>query len=363
MILEVNPFRGVCDRHEEVAGFFRGDFPNSSPFSSGLSVADAVVAEIVGSDKIRYGAAPLGLKVQEVVRRAIALDWPIPILCPWGSKKTVNGESIDIAEVGALKQLANLASRVKHHYPGGIMVNIRVDDVSGYHLFTEQGEPMRSSSRRYCDDFGRLVRVLGLSSFVNTVPESSLFGETEFNACADGLIPVFAGYIARAYLENFEGMDKTPEGILLAKRGWVGGLPKLQCDYFRSRYARLYEADEEAAVGVLARYLSGSLARVTLGRSGAELAWGSDYLRVTFLSPVPGTPAHLLTKTVNYRTLPRQFTRDHSPPWRMKGCIELGEGLKPKLCSWDHTAALTPYAVLISDGERSVEVSSNYVCK
>jgi len=148
-------------------------------------ILDAVTAEIIASSNVRFGPAPNPeslVAIRSVIKKAIHEGRPIPILIPWGSKKTINNRSIDVGEIMGLKTIYCLDQRIRRYYSPGINVNIRIEDLGGFYLFRDEGESAYSASIKYVDDFISLVHILGLQDIIHTIKESKLASRDEYFA-------------------------------------------------------------------------------------------------------------------------------------------------------------------------------------
>src|SRR5260221_8238753 len=115
-----------------ITRFIAQEFPSVKTSEPELTL-ELLSKIIVGTKETRYGSLPSPeslVSIRQVIRRAVELHLPIPILTPWGGKKAKTGERIDIAEVAALKQIDALNHRIQTHYNPGLSVRIRVEDVN-----------------------------------------------------------------------------------------------------------------------------------------------------------------------------------------------------------------------------------------
>lgn len=352
-----NPFA------KNVEQLFLEEFPNAINGDQ-KTILEAVTTAFISSSRVRYGPVPNPeslVAIRDVIRKSIAANHPIPILTPFGSRKSQLGAPLDIAEIASLKQLRCLQKRVKEYYKPGIIVNIRLEDTSGHYLFVDDGELSRQATDSYCQAFQKLVRILDLD-FIKPVLESSLFNEAEYISTCHQIIPALEKYIVEtdAYgLDKYESMESWKS---LASLGWRGNIPLEQRDYYRNRYSNLYPgiSDYDSTMK-LVRYFAGSWARIRHNGTGADESWGNEYIRVTFVSPIPGAPSGLITRNIYYRTLPRDFSRIHIPAWRGKGYLKINSEVIPKLASWNEALEYENCSLIFSNRNESVEVRSDFV--
>lgn len=354
-----DPFAGL------ISTFFSLVFPGANSNSTEV-VLEAVTAAFVTSNQVRYGPSPNPeslVAIREVIRKSIATGRPIPVLTPFGSRKMRIDGRLDVAEVAALKQLDCLQRRVTTHYAPGIIANIRLEDASGHYLFADEGEASRVATEQYCGDFQKLTRILGYSGFVNPVLESALFDEKEYAETSDSIVPALMAYILDTDQFGFEGYQDREPWKKLAAFGWQGNIPKEQRDFYRNRYAVLYPGiSAYDATMKLVRYFAGSWARIKHNGTGADKSWGADYIRVTFVTPIPGAPQGLTTRNIHYRTLPLKFANTHIPAWRCKGYLRISDReVTPKIASFGEMREYQSNTVLFSNGTEEVTVQADYV--
>lgn len=344
-----------------VESFFAQELPGTN-LSTSEDVLEQVSTALIGSGQYRYGSVPSPesqVEIRKVLRKAITGGYPIPILVPYGSRKSVLGEPIDIAEVMSLRQISCLNHRIKQFYSPGIQARLRLEDASGNYLFTDDGQQSLYDTADYCDAMSELVSILGYD-FLTIVPESSLFDEQEYTKVANSIYTTLFAYITEA---DKGDVSDAVKGLLM-QTGWKGTIPKEQREFYYNRYRAVEPSmSPERARAKLAKYFAGSWARIQCNGSGAAPAWGDDYIRVTFVPPIPGMPESMTQKYVYYRTVPLKHATSHMPPWRAKGFLKLNGFATPKIASW-HAKSSHEYiksSVMFGRASRHVEVRSDFV--
>jgi hypothetical protein len=298
-------------------------FPTTAA-TNDSQILDGVVGELIGTHNVRLGPAPNPeslVAIRAIVRKSIENGKSIPILIPWGSKKTDNVTSVDIAEIMGLKMLHCLNQRVSQIYPAGLAINIRIEDLSGFYIFDDEGEKAIAASNKYVNDFIKLIQILGLGYLISPIKETSLYPLDEFYKLAD-----FIKEKLFVYLEESDknGMnDQTQSFKDLMDIGWTGPISMEQRQYYYHRYEKIYKCTPDEARMKLAKYLASCLARYKANMRGVDPAWGKDFLELTFCPPIPGVPESLVSKRLYYRTIHCKYTRDHIPPWRGKGYLRI----------------------------------------
>lgn len=312
--------------------------------------------EILGTKNTRNGARPgdeACAKIDKVIAHYVSLQQPIPLVVPWGSEKP-NGGGPDLAEVMAIKAMEELNRRVTELYPQGLVFNIRLEDASAPHLFYYRMEQARKDARHYTDCFVALTRVLSVDHIVRPWVESQHTTEELFNAKADEYLPTFENYVHALYMQT----DTSAVEAELSKWGWRNGcISKTTVEFYLNCYSHNYpDMTLQQHLHIMSRYFAAALARRTLHLTGAEKEWGDNYLQFDFGNPGRGTSP----TRIHYRTIPRNYTSGHIPPWRAKGYIKIegGEPI-PKLCTFRDERTFTPGIVTLTSGTETVSVQAD----
>jgi hypothetical protein len=318
---------------------------------------DILTTAIVATGQVRYGPKPppeVLVRMREVIAQSIKLNEPIHIVSPWGSEKP-NGTGVDVAELMAIKTFSCLRERVLKNYAPGIEVRLRVENASAPHLFFERMDEARREARLYTDGLMNLVKILETDWLV--VAADSLFvSEDTMNAAADELLPWFERHLAQPTSQLV--LDK------LAAYGWHGGaVPPETVQFYLAGYEKLYPAsDRSQKIHRLARYFASALARKNLGLTGAKKEWGNNYLEVYF-GTTPGKnrlPGH--QKRIHYRTIPSYITSMHTPPWRAKGYLHVGDdGVMAKLTTFKEAGAMNENCIVVENNGLIQHVQADYV--
>lgn len=330
--------------------FIHQEFPRKLTGSSPL-VVDLIADEIMGTKNTRYGAKPsveTQFAIREVIREKVSKDLPIPFMVPWGSQKPGGGH-VDIAELGALRVLANLHENIKEHYNPGAQFNIRVEDVSAPWLYFDDPDTARQRTQKYTAQLSALNAVLSTDRTVRIVNEASLTTEETFASTATDYLVPFLGAIR----ERSEVSLKA-----LTLMGWSGGINQESMDYYMRTYQKLYpSATQQQNEYRLARYYAGALARKRLGIRGDDALWEGKFVDLSFVQPIPGTSA-TFGRRVFYRTIPGEFTTLHIPPWRAKGYLSISkdDSVTPKLTTWSDKQQFHEFCMTLQ-GVNGLEVN------
>lgn len=350
-----DPYRDV------IVNYLSREFPAN--LDNKGCVMESVTAAMLASSKVRFGPTPSPeslVAIRKVISTSINDDQPIPVLCPWGSKKPSN-TGIDIAELGGLKTLACLQKRVTAHYTPGIQINLRIEDIGGYYLFADEGDDARKSSEHYVADFAKLIRILGLD-FINIKFESEMMDEVSYTNVAEQIRPVLTQYMTETDAYGMASISELESWKQLELLGWKGVIPMEQRDYYRERYAKLYPGiGIREQTNKLATYLAGSLARYKMKATGIEEQWGANFIQLNFAPPAPGTPAAIGDRRIYYRTLPEQMARTHLPAWRARGYLKIdsNNNVIPKIASWGEELNLEPSILMFERKGESVNVQAD----
>lgn len=344
---------------ETITTFIKSEFPVLvKPHDH--ATLDLLTDAIIASNKVRFGPKPAPeslVAIREVISHWTAKNQPIPFLIGWGSEKPEDskGAGVDLAELFALKTLICLNARVQSYYPPGVAFNIRVEDVSAPHLFYDRMEQARIDAARYTTGFVTLAKVIGVSNFVNVLPESSMVSEGAFNIKADAILPSMEAHV-------LDPDDANVRENLLGY-GWKTPLERSTIGFWLERYAKLYpNKTPEQQAHILARYFAGALARVSLGITGVSKDWAGKFIELSFVQATPGIGASRALRRVYYRTMPSDITSNHMPAWRAKGYLRIGEETSAGLTSFSNTELkLNPNTITLTNGTDSQVVQADYV--
>jgi hypothetical protein len=318
---------------------------------------DAVTEAFLSSAQNRFGPRPgpeSTVAIRSVLRHWMDENCSIPVLLPWGSKKTRNDADVDIAELMALRQVQALNERVRRFYTPGIAARFGIEDLGGFYTWKDEGPETFEASYHYTDRFVRLIKVLEMDSFMTPAQESWAVSSEVFNAKADEFFAPLLDYLSGSVL----ALGKMHE------LGWVGDVPTEMRDFYYASYEKLYPgASHSYRMRKLAMYLAQSAARYAL-RVKTNNNWGSNYIQINFPFPVPGVPEALSSKRLFYRTLPLRFAKTHIPPWRAKGYLRIDNqnNVTPKLASFNDLPVGLQHDVLhLTNGVDSMELSADFV--
>lgn len=318
-------------------------FPGSSR-TEPCAVFEAVANEIIGTKQQRYGPYPNPehlVSIRSVIRLAIARNERIPVLIPWGGSKQ-GSTGIDVGELFALRQVLSIIERVKAHYPIGMDVRIRIEDLTDHLLF--QNVPgYAEKTKTYSAKFARLAQILSDGS-ITPIRESQL---GEFHVFLKEMLkiqPVLEAVRPRV-LEQIE---------------WSGTLRDIQIEHYRRIYANFYPAlTEKERNAMIARYFAVAKVRRLLNATGF---FDSEPvpLVLSFTAPIPGQS---VANRVFLRSLPERFQNSHRAPWIGRGYYRIrGSEATPALAGWtgdghDYTQA----TMSVAGNEDEVTIASDYV--
>lgn len=347
-------------------------FPHTTTFNQ-TELVDILSTLIIGTKEIRYGSLPTPeslVVIRDVIRTAISSDTAIPIMVPWGSIKANFSCGLDIAELSAIQRLVYLSEEVKKYYSKGVEIVIRVEDTSGYELFSLEGDQNMIKERinSYSRDFKNLVTILCPTGEIRVILESEMSRASEFKAANTH----FAGLIYEYLIDSMDMIKFAPDMVdqlssyhVLIESGWKGIIPQEQRDHYLSTYERLYpNLKKEDYLRRLSLYFGGAWARVKLGMTGKQSYW-SKSLQLVFIPPIKGSPAGYNDHYIYYRTLPLSEARTHMPAWRGKGYMKIsGNEITYKLTTFGDTELLNqliPVKVEVYNEELSVMINSDYL--
>lgn len=266
--------------------------------------------EFISTKRYRVGPRPepeSEVMMREAVRLAVVRDIPIPVLIPSAALKLPMGETIDVAELSALKVLACLQDRVLKRYHRGIEVRVRMEDLTEYVVSGDTPEVADLVSD-YTNRFRHLVDVLGMN-FIYPVLESDFVDKATWMAEVDQLTPLF-----RSMLNLPE--QRRAENRTLSIEGWKGGISDAMVNFLINRYKKLYPNEVyDKYLDRMAQYFATILTRRRLKATGGFLV---PQLEITFANPLPDAPRY--STRLQYRIAPGVHA---VPYWATKGYLRI----------------------------------------
>lgn len=331
---------------DQICQYLKEQFPVI--YSTDNDKLEILSTLLLGTKETRYGPLPSPegqVKVRQVIKTNLGEGLPIPIMIPWGSIKANFTEDIDIAEVMTIKRLVSLNTAVKRHYQPGLQIIIRIEDTSGYSLFSIDGDAtvMKSKIDRYSAKFQTLVRILEPSGSIKAWRESEMPNADKFASTMEVNIPLMEKYLRAShfYMENKDVTSSIhlPEYHDLVKAGWTGYISNEQRNHYFNTYRRLYnDQNMDRLIKRLAIYLACALTRKQLNMNGVLPSWDFGHIQISFVPPTKGLPEGYNNHYLYYRTLPLSAARTHIPAWRAKGYLKInGTSICPKLATFSDT--------------------------
>jgi hypothetical protein len=348
-----------------ICGYFQRQFPHvSKPNKDNL--VDILTDIIVGNKDLRLGAFPspeILVNVRRIIRESIGSSVPVPILIPWGGRKTDPSALIDIAEVSAIHQLVMIDKMIKEFYPFGIQANIGIEDTGAMWLYRDIPN-VDDNVEQYSSSLNKLILLLKGTANISPMRESMLMAkDAYFNRSRHYSDLLFKVMMHLAAFPDFN-VEKLETYQELVQSGWKGTIPKEQRDYYIGRYKALYGDSDEEATRKLADYFGGAKARYDLHGKAEPISPVKGYIKGTFVSPIPNAPAGLFDTTVYWRTIPTSQARTHIAPWRGKGYLKINKNnVTTKIISWndEKLSQLESSRTMLSEGSIQVEIQTDYL--
>jgi hypothetical protein len=338
--------------NDMVNRFLVNELPGAE-FKNSEDIVDRISELFIGTRHIRLAGAPSPesqVLIRSIIRSAIQLGKPIPVLSGAGPKKSNSGE-IDLAEFSALQKLVCLQERVRKYYEPGMSFRIRLEDTTG--LFLEPAN-VWSQMERYCADFIRLCFILESrigGQFLHPWRESSREESEKMLKLSHSNLP--------AFLRAFETGDQ--EGVQAL--GWKSGVGQEWKDYLNDRYTRLFPHWTQAQKTELsAKYLANTLARFQAGMTGSSPDWAVEgkHLELSFATPAPGAPK--VSSRVFYRTMSVKQTKRHMPYWRAKGFFRMVDGqVKMGLDTCNTSSVFIPGYITLKSRDDELNVRADFL--
>jgi len=305
-----------------IESFIHRHFPQT--IDSTVDVSEIILKIIMGSREVRQGSIPnveSQYSILQIIKSAIENDVAIPVLVGAGTKKPKNNESIDIAELSALKVLSTLNEQVCVYHKKGLSIVIRLEDLTGRMLETEN---QFDSMDKYVFDFKKLVKILEYDNFITIKAESDMVNLEDFRKKFQTFLPKFSNYISCGNTQNKKALDEI---------GWRGEIPEIMRKYYYERYEHSYPNRDQVFYEImLSKYFAATMARHYLKATGDQ----NNSIQISFVPPTPGVPTGLHTPRVYYCTTFMKQTKMHVPFWRAKGFLKIEESgdVKIGLTSW-----------------------------
>jgi hypothetical protein len=289
--------------------------------------------------------------IRSIIRTAIQLGKPIPVLSAAGPKKTNSGE-IDLAEFSAMQKLVCLQERVRKYYQPGMSFRIRIEDTTG--TFFEPSD-VWGQMDQYCADFIKLCRILesriGGNFLYPWLESYNTEGAKKMLELSHSNFPTF--------LRALETGDQAGVQAL----GWKGGLGPDWKKYLDDRYARLFPSwTQDQRTELSAKYLANKLARFQAGMGGSTPEWSVEgkNIDISFATPGPGDPK--ISSRVYYRTMSVKQTKRHLPFWRAKGFFRLVDGqVKMGLDTCNTSSVFIPGNVTLKSKDDEINIRADFL--
>lgn len=348
-------------------------FPKNANFKE-CELVEAISNILIGTKEYRYGCLPVPehlVTIRKIIRLSIQNNKPIPILIPWGGVKSDFFSQIDVAELVAIQRLVQINEEVKQFYPLGLDIVVRIEDLSGYSLFSKEKhqKAIREAIDFYSQNLVNLFQILDPS--ISLRLETKMINEhlymNDFNIC----YPKMLDYLIESEKAiETKSIDVTELNTYktLTDFGWQGIISYEQRQHYYKAYQRLYpDITQKGIIERLALYFTGSLAKKRLLMSGAPYKWKGQFIQLTFVPPVEGLPEGYDYHYVYQRTLPLSEARTHIPPWRGKGYLSInGNEVKFKITSFgnkDLINQLIPATVEVCDDNmiKICKISADYL--
>jgi len=348
---------------ELITDFFRVEFPDLVGGNIEGLVA-LITGKMIGSRNYRLAGAPTPeseVAIRDVIRIAVESNRPIPVLIVCGPKKPVNGESIDVAELSALRILACVQRQVQEFYPAGLDIRLRLENSTGF-ILEGTDTAIVDSMAKYISDISALIRILGYDTFIKPIIESDIVPIDVFGKMANDLIPYFFDYLKESSIAPVHEWTSLESFKSLQQFGWNGIIPPEMREYYHHRYSILFpEYTAIQRLEAIAKYFASTLARYKVNGIGDDPAWNKKFIQINFAPPVLGDSSARTATRLYYRTVPLSHTKKHLPFWRAKGYLKLNGNVHISLATWNEPLDLTPFEVELSKGNDKVIIKADYM--
>lgn len=364
--MQIN-YTGDSPYAQTIIKYFEQQFYKVAPIGKN-NLLEILSDIIIGTKEMRYG--PIGspetvVNIRKVIRDAIDKQLPIPILAPWGGKKAVKGQLLDVAEISGIRQLIHLDEQVKKFFPHGLQTVIAIEDRGAEWLYREQ-EGITEEVEAYSSDFQKLVNIVKGGANILPFRESSVMPKGNYFGKSKYLSEIIFDYLL--FSDQYPNqIENSLQYKTLLSTGWKGDIPTEQRSYYINRYLSLYPGiTMYKANQMLADYLAGAKVRYDLKGKGIPVSDVNGFIKASFSPPIPGVPSGFFDTTAYYRTVPISHGRTHVAPWRAKGYLKIdgksGE-VVTKVTNWHDPILenLESHKVQISLGATVVDVQTDYL--
>lgn len=356
-----------------ITNYFNSKFPTIVK-KTNCDLVEILSQLIIGTKEVRYGSLPNPehlVNIRKIISYHIDNENPIPVLVPWGSIKSDFSGMIDIAEISAIRKIIQLAKDVKEIYFPGLEIRLRLEDTSGYSLFSLEAnqEVIKQSTELYVKSMRSLINILEASDVITIVEESKMIYSSLFEADVNAILPTMIQYLTESEsfidIEDFKPENLTSFRTLKYSHNWKGVIPREQRNHYYEAYKKLYPNwNEQLLINRLALYLTGSLVRHKLDMTGSLSKWNNLFLQLSFVPPIKGLPYGYNHNYIYYRTLSLSQARTHMPPWRAKGYLKIsGNDISSKITSFqdvDILNELIPSVIKLYNNDYFVDVKVDY---
>lgn len=350
---------------EMICNFLQENFPVSLKPQKG-EMLEILTNVLIGSKDVRYGPIPKPealVIIRKTVRAAIEQNAPIPVLVPWGGRKMSPSITLDVAEIAGIRQIIALDEGIKRIYAPGLHIHIAIEDMGAEWLYKDD-----SGIEEYSDGLVKLVNLLKGSSDIEPIRESHLMLKSDYFDMSHELSELLGDAITAKLAMHSLDVNTIPSFLELKSKGWKGDLDMIQINYYMDRYKALYPEEScESHIVKLADYFAGSLARYKLNGRGEPDSSVGGFIKLSFASPIPGSPVSMFNNTIYYRTVPERYGRTHIAPWRAKGFLEMGDRDVRIKVTQGHgnylLNRLAPVTIMLHDdeGHEIVDVRADYL--
>jgi hypothetical protein len=278
---------------------------------------DQTIADIlVGSKKIRIGAAPCSEHYQHLVERVerfTSRNLPIEILCLWGAVKGYGLDPSrllpDIADLLAIRRFVALNAQVQQVYSPGLRVRLIRENI-GEHVLSTCPENVTHNAAIYGKSLDAIALALNPTLHVAFENESDIMGNM-------GLTPrqfIKQGIANGQVIHNYwqashdlpdEQKGQVPEYTEAQAIGWNGVIPNCIRQWYLDRVSAEHANEDEAQRGKqVCVYFGFALARYQVGLYRGSFSDGQSIippLKASFVPYPPGTEEVMRKGRLEYK--------------------------------------------------------------
>lgn len=326
----------------------------------------AIADILVGSKRIRIGAAPTGdhrAYLETQISRWTKAGLPIDICCLWGA---VKGYGLDHTRLGAdfadamgVRRFVALDKAVREVYSPGLRVRLIRENVGELALSTLPHPSTVHSMSVYKEGLDHLTYILSDNGSVYFEDESERLAalgveEADFLAQGRENAIAIASYLRASANIPDEVKHTVAEYATLQERDWRGIIPDSIRQWYTTRVTAEHEGEDP--IKPIAEYFGLALARYKVGMYKEPIA----PLKASFVPYPDGTEPAMRMGRLEYKVKDSKGNNT-VPPWCGHCFLQTGQEYEPTIIGVREYKALDadPFIVTLSRAGAGVNLRAD----